>query len=281
MAATPRARRLARRPKIATTAVSLAAVLALTLAGCGSDSEGGSSSAEDSADASYGEISVQYSWIKNEEFAGEFYADENGYYDEAGFDAVNGISGPDTGVAKLLCGTVAGRAQRRRLDRRGDRRAGRPAEDHRRDVPEEPVHDPVAQGRRRHRDARGPDRQEDRRPGLQRQRVRGAARRPTASTRAERRGRAGRLRPDPADERRGRRLHGLPDQRGDHGRASPATRSPTCRTPTTACRTSPRPISVTDDVPRREPGAAEGVPDRRDQGLDRRRSRSRPTTRVA
>ena len=106
MAATPRARRLARRPKIATTAVSLAAVLALTLAGCGSDSEGGSSSAKDSADASYGEISMQYSWIKNEEFAGEFYADENGYYDEAGFDAVNGISGPDTGVAKLLSGTV-------------------------------------------------------------------------------------------------------------------------------------------------------------------------------
>jgi ABC-type nitrate/sulfonate/bicarbonate transport system substrate-binding protein len=106
MAATPRARRLARRPTIATTAVSLAAVLALTLAGCGSDSEGGSSSAEDSADASYGEISMQYSWIKNEEFAGEYYADENGYYDEAGFDAVNGISGPDTGVAKLLSGSV-------------------------------------------------------------------------------------------------------------------------------------------------------------------------------
>jgi ABC-type nitrate/sulfonate/bicarbonate transport system substrate-binding protein len=106
MAAFPRARRLARRPKIATTAVSLAAVLALTLAGCGSDSEGGSSSAADSADPSYGEISLQYSWIKNEEFAGEYYADANGYYDEAGFDAVNGISGPDTGVAKLLSGSV-------------------------------------------------------------------------------------------------------------------------------------------------------------------------------
>jgi hypothetical protein len=37
----------------------------------------------DDAEASYGEISVQYSWIKNEEFAG-----------------------PDTGVAKLLSGTV-------------------------------------------------------------------------------------------------------------------------------------------------------------------------------
>ncbi|TPX05050.1 ABC transporter substrate-binding protein, partial [Schumannella luteola] len=60
----------------------------------------------DGASASYGEISVQYSWIKNEEFAGEFYAYENGYYDEAGFDDVIGVSGPDTGVAKLLSGTV-------------------------------------------------------------------------------------------------------------------------------------------------------------------------------
>lgn len=74
----------------------------LLLAGC--------SAAEPEApaegDASFGEISVQYSWIKNEEFAGEFYAYENGYYDEAGFDGVIGISGPDTGVAKLLSGTV-------------------------------------------------------------------------------------------------------------------------------------------------------------------------------
>jgi ABC-type nitrate/sulfonate/bicarbonate transport system substrate-binding protein len=107
MAALPRARRLARRPQTLTTAVSLVAVLALALAGCGSDdeSEASADTAGDEA-ASYGEISMQYSWIKNEEFAGEFYAYENGYYDEAGFDTVNGISGPDTGVAKLLSGTV-------------------------------------------------------------------------------------------------------------------------------------------------------------------------------
>lgn len=107
MAALPRARRQsARRSTIAASAVSLVAVLAL--AGCGSDDESSSTSTEPGAseDASYGEISMQYSWIKNEEFAGEFYAEENGYYEEAGFDAVNGISGPDTGVAKLLSGTV-------------------------------------------------------------------------------------------------------------------------------------------------------------------------------
>ena len=83
MTALPRARRLARRPKALTTAVSLVAVLAIALAGCGSDSdsEGSSSSGDSAGDASYGEISVQYSWIKNEEFAGEYYAYDKGYYD--------------------------------------------------------------------------------------------------------------------------------------------------------------------------------------------------------
>ena len=90
--------------RILALAVGLAAS-SLVLGGCassgGSTEPGGSDEA-----ASYGEISVQYSWIKNEEFAGEFYAYENGYYDEAGFSDVIGISGPDTGVAKLLSGTV-------------------------------------------------------------------------------------------------------------------------------------------------------------------------------
>lgn len=87
----------ARRPLLAAAS---ALVLAGSLAACGGDDSDASG-----ADG-FGEISVQYSWIKNEEFAGEFYAYENGYYDEAGFDEVNGISGPDTGVAKLLSGTV-------------------------------------------------------------------------------------------------------------------------------------------------------------------------------
>lgn len=71
---------------------------AFGLAACGGDDA-------EAADG-HGKISVQYSWIKNEEFAGEFYAYDKGYYTEAGFSAVNGISGPDTGVAKLLSGTV-------------------------------------------------------------------------------------------------------------------------------------------------------------------------------
>ncbi|MEU1971833.1 ABC transporter substrate-binding protein [Microbacterium sp. NPDC019599] len=93
------------RGRLLALAVGLAAS-SLALGACassGATSEPGSSDGEA---ASYGEISVQYSWIKNEEFAGEFYAYENGYYDEAGFSDVIGISGPDTGVAKLLSGTV-------------------------------------------------------------------------------------------------------------------------------------------------------------------------------
>ncbi|MEV8368459.1 ABC transporter substrate-binding protein [Microbacterium sp. NPDC064584] len=85
-----------------------AAVLAsaLVLAGCASGGSAPAASGGSAEAASFGDISVQYSWIKNEEFAGEFYAYENGYYDEAGFGEVTGIAGPDTGVAKLLSGTV-------------------------------------------------------------------------------------------------------------------------------------------------------------------------------
>jgi len=92
------------RARLGLVAAAVAAS-ALVLAGCSSSDTGSSSDAEGEA-ASYGEISVQYSWIKNEEFAGEFYAYDNGYYDEAGFENVVGVAGPDTGVAKLLSGTV-------------------------------------------------------------------------------------------------------------------------------------------------------------------------------
>jgi len=97
-----------RRLKTATALSSLAALLALSACG-GSDSAGfgsGEESGTAAAGGEHGQINVQYSWIKNEEFAGEYYADDKGYYDEAGFGAVNGISGPDTGVAKLLSGKV-------------------------------------------------------------------------------------------------------------------------------------------------------------------------------
>jgi len=97
----PSSRRTIRR---VSAAVAASAAAALVLAAC-APADSTTPPAGD-GDASYGEISVQYSWIKNEEFAGEFYAYENGYYEDAGFSNVIGISGPDTGVAKLLSGTV-------------------------------------------------------------------------------------------------------------------------------------------------------------------------------
>ncbi|QEO09918.1 ABC transporter substrate-binding protein [Protaetiibacter larvae] len=90
-----------RRLRRSVAAIAASAATALVLAACAAGD-----TPEPGEAASYGEISVQYSWIKNEEFAGEYYAYDKGFYDEAGFDDVIGISGPDTGVAKLLSGTV-------------------------------------------------------------------------------------------------------------------------------------------------------------------------------
>ncbi|GAB3274753.1 ABC transporter substrate-binding protein [Microbacterium lacusdiani] len=78
---------------------------ALALAACA----GGSAPAGDAAegeDAGHGAITVQQSWISNEEFAGEFYAQKFGYYEEAGFDEVTLVEGPSTGVAELMGGTA-------------------------------------------------------------------------------------------------------------------------------------------------------------------------------
>jgi ABC-type nitrate/sulfonate/bicarbonate transport system substrate-binding protein len=70
---------------------ALLAAAALVLAGCGSsDDEGGSSSSAEGL----GDIAVQFSWIKNAEFAGEFIADDAGYYSEAGIGKVNFLAGP-------------------------------------------------------------------------------------------------------------------------------------------------------------------------------------------
>lgn len=82
------------------------AALAITACGSSSDSSSGSSDGSSSGAKSFGTVKMQYSWIKNEEFAGEYYAEKNGYYKDAGFEKVTGISGPDTGVAKLLSGKV-------------------------------------------------------------------------------------------------------------------------------------------------------------------------------
>jgi ABC-type nitrate/sulfonate/bicarbonate transport system substrate-binding protein len=60
------------------------------LAACGSDDDGGDSAA---GSGSFGTLAVRLSWIKNVEFAGEYIADQRGYYKAAGFSGVNLITG--------------------------------------------------------------------------------------------------------------------------------------------------------------------------------------------
>ncbi|MGY1815300.1 ABC transporter substrate-binding protein [Blastococcus sp. SYSU D00820] len=90
-----------RRTAAAVTALGLA----LALSACGgddADSGGSGSSAEGGGD--FGDLTVQLSWIKNAEFLGEYVADSEGYYGDAGFGEVSLVSGPSTGVAELLSG---------------------------------------------------------------------------------------------------------------------------------------------------------------------------------
>ena len=64
------------------------------LAACsGTSTTGSSASSASGAAANYGTLAVQLSWIKNIEFAGEFFATENDYYKKAGFDTVTLLAG--------------------------------------------------------------------------------------------------------------------------------------------------------------------------------------------
>ena len=65
-------------------AVAAVAVSALALSACasGGESTPAESTSGDAAEG-FGTLAVQLSWIKNEEFAGDFFAMENGYYEEA------------------------------------------------------------------------------------------------------------------------------------------------------------------------------------------------------
>lgn len=74
--------------------LAAAAATSIALVGC--------APAEQSND--FGALDVQFSWIKNAEFAGEYFADANGYYAEEGFSSVNFIAGPTATAAVVLSG---------------------------------------------------------------------------------------------------------------------------------------------------------------------------------
>ncbi|WP_435526630.1 ABC transporter substrate-binding protein [Microbacterium aurantiacum] len=98
-----------RRVSRVTAALAGIAVSALALTACAGGSGTAAAPAADSTDAAaegFGDLTLQLSWILNEEFAGEYFADTNGYFEEAGFSSVNLVPGPSTGVAELLGGTA-------------------------------------------------------------------------------------------------------------------------------------------------------------------------------
>jgi ABC-type nitrate/sulfonate/bicarbonate transport system substrate-binding protein len=74
------------------------------LAACGGSSSSGSGSG-----SGYGTLAIQLSWIKNIEFAGEYFADAKGYYRQAGFSGANLIAG-GSASASAEASVATGRA---------------------------------------------------------------------------------------------------------------------------------------------------------------------------
>jgi ABC-type nitrate/sulfonate/bicarbonate transport system substrate-binding protein len=65
---------------------------------CSTSNSAGSSGGSSSDGSKFGSVAVQLSWIKNIEFAGEYFALEKGYYKEAGFSHVDLVSGGAAGT---------------------------------------------------------------------------------------------------------------------------------------------------------------------------------------
>ncbi|SOD71969.1 ABC-type nitrate/sulfonate/bicarbonate transport system substrate-binding protein [Jatrophihabitans sp. GAS493] len=108
-AALERAKAVSRRSFLTYAGLGAAGLAGVSaIAACSSDSSSSASGATTSgATASYGDISLQLSWIKNIEFSGEFMADSKGYYTKAGFNKVTLVTGPvDSADALVAAGTV-------------------------------------------------------------------------------------------------------------------------------------------------------------------------------
>ena len=89
------------------SAVSLAALAACGSEGSGTAAPAASGAASSVAPGAYGTLSLQLSWIKNIEFAGEYFAESKGYYAEAGFEKVDLVTGPvDSADTLVSTGTI-------------------------------------------------------------------------------------------------------------------------------------------------------------------------------
>ncbi|MDQ1520401.1 MAG: hypothetical protein QOI55_1474 [Actinomycetota bacterium] len=70
--------------------------LSTVLAACGSSSNKSSSTPTSAGAPDFGTLAFQLSWIKNVEFAGEYFADTKGFYKKEGFSKVTLIAGGPT-----------------------------------------------------------------------------------------------------------------------------------------------------------------------------------------
>lgn len=86
--------RIDRRSFLRTSALTgLALGGAGTLAACGDDAGAGNSNGTTADGSTFGRVAVQLSWLKNIEFAGEYFADSRGYFRDAGFGGVDLVAG--------------------------------------------------------------------------------------------------------------------------------------------------------------------------------------------
>jgi len=94
-----------RRGRVATSAAALA-VSALALTACSGSSTAASSGEPAEGEAAGSDITVQLSWIKNEEFCGEYFAETEGFYEAAGISSVKLVPGPSTSTTEIISGTA-------------------------------------------------------------------------------------------------------------------------------------------------------------------------------
>jgi ABC-type nitrate/sulfonate/bicarbonate transport system substrate-binding protein len=94
---------LSAAPLLAACSSSKSSSSASTTASAATSAAAGSSAAGSSAAAvaagTYGTVGIQLSWIKNIEFAGEYFADQKGYYKDAGFSSVTLTAGGSAGTS--------------------------------------------------------------------------------------------------------------------------------------------------------------------------------------
>lgn len=88
------ARQTDRRTFLKAAGVGVAGIAGLSvLAGCSTSSPAASSTTAAAGKGDFGSVAMQLSWIKNIEFAGEYFADSKGYYKSAGFSSVDLLAG--------------------------------------------------------------------------------------------------------------------------------------------------------------------------------------------